>query len=65
MRKINKINDITIEDLNQIIEEKVIELLGDPDSGLTLKEEFKAELERRLKNSSKKISHAEALKRFA
>ena len=43
VRKINKINDITIEDLNQIIEEKVIELLGDPDSGLTLKEEFKVE----------------------
>ena len=61
----SKINDITIEDLNQIIEEKVVELLGDPDSGLALKEEFKAELERRLKNPSKKISHAEALKRFA
>ena len=61
----NKINDITIEDLDQIIEEKVIELLGDPDSGLALNEEFKTELERRLKNSSKKISHVEALKRFA
>lgn len=44
-----KINDITIEDLNLIIEEKVIELSGDPDSGLALKEEFKTELERRLK----------------
>ncbi len=64
MKKINKINDLTIEDLDHIIEEKIIELLGDTDSGLAIKEEFKAELERRLKNLSKKISHAEALKRF-
>jgi len=55
----NKIKDITINDLNQIIEEKIIELLGDPDSGLHLKDEFKAELERRLKKPSKKISRRE------
>jgi len=61
----NKIKDITINDLNQIIEEKIIELLGDPDSGLHLKDEFKAKLERRLKKPSKKISHREAVKRFA
>lgn len=65
MKNIDKINNITIDDLNQIIEEKVVELLGDPDSGLHLDEEFKVELERRLKNPSKKIAHAEALKRFA
>ena len=51
----NKIKDITINDLNQIIEEKVIELLGDPDSGLQLKEEFKAELAEKLYVVSAKI----------
>ena len=61
----NKIKGITINDLDQIIEEKVIELLGDPDSGLQLKKEFKTELERRLKKPSKKISHSEVLKKFA
>ncbi len=61
----NKIKDITINDLDRIIEEKVIELLGDPDSGLQLKEEFKTELERRLKKPSRKISHSEVLKKFA
>ncbi|MCL4322096.1 MAG: hypothetical protein M0016_03315 [Deltaproteobacteria bacterium] len=61
----DKIQDITIDDLDWLIEEKIIELLGDPDSGLQLKEEFKTELECRLKKPSKKISHREALKRFA
>jgi hypothetical protein len=60
-----KIKDITMEDLEQLIEHKMLEILGDPDSGLALKEEFKAKLQQRLKKSSKKIPHREVLKRFA
>ncbi len=60
-----KIKDMTIEDLEQLIENKFIEIIGDPDSGLQLKKEFKAKLEKRLKNPSKRISHQEVLKKLA
>lgn len=60
-----KIKDITMDDLEQLIEHKMLEILGDPDSGLPLKEEFKTKLRQRLKKSSKRIPHREVLKRFA
>lgn len=60
-----KVKDMTIEDLEQLIEQKFLEILGDPDSGLKLKEEFKRKLERRFKKPSKRVSHQEVLKRFA
>ncbi len=60
-----KVKDMTVEDLEQLIEYKLIEILGDPDSGLQLKEEFKAKLEQRLKKPSKITPHEEVLKRFA
>ena len=56
---------MTIEDLEQLIEHKFIEILGDPDSGLQLEKEFKTRLKKRLKTSSKRISHQEVLERFA
>jgi len=59
-----KVRDLTIDDLEYLIEQKVLEMLGDPDSGLELKDEFKEELRKRLENSSKRISHAEVIKRF-
>lgn len=61
----SKVKDMTINDLEQLIEHKLLELLGDPDSGLKLKEEFKAKLEQRLKRHRKKIPHEDVLKRFA
>jgi hypothetical protein len=60
----NKIQDMNIEDLEQLIEQKVLEFFGDPDSGLELKQQFKKELNRRLKNTSQQISHQEVSKRF-
>ena len=57
-----KVKDLTIEDLEFLIEQKVLEILGDPDSGLELKQEFREELERRLKTTSKRISHEEVVK---
>jgi len=59
-----KIKDLTIDDLEYVIEQKVLEILGDPDAGLELGNEFKEELRNRLKNSSKRTSHEEVLKRF-
>ena len=55
---------LKIEDIEQIVENKLLEFLGDPDSGLKLKPEFKSKLKERLKNTSKNISHKELIKRF-
>ncbi|WP_369018050.1 hypothetical protein QBE54_09985 [Thermatribacter velox] len=56
--------DLSMEDLEHLIEEKVLEILGDPDSGLELKEEFKRKLRERLEKPSKRISHEEVLGKF-
>ena len=58
------IGDLTIDDLEYLIEQKVLELLGDPDSGLELRQEVRQELSQRLKNPSWKVSHQEVIKRF-
>ena len=60
-----KIKDMSVDDLEQLIEHKLLEILGDPDSGLHLNKGFKRKLEQRLQKSSKRISHEEVLKRFA
>ena len=60
-----KLKDMSVEDLEQFIEQKVLEVLGDPDSGLDLRDEFKAKLEERLKKPSRRIPHKEVLKKFA
>ena len=59
-----RIKDLTIDDLEYLIEQKVLEILGDPDAGLQLREEVKEELKKRLKSSPRRISHEEVLKRF-
>ena len=60
-----KMKDMTIEDLEHLIENKFLEIIGDPDSGLQLKREFKAKLQKRLNTPAKRISHQEVLKQFA
>ena len=60
-----KVKDMTVDDLEHLIEHKFLEILGDPDSGLQLRKEFKTKLEQRLKKPSKRISHDEVLKKFA
>jgi len=55
---------MTTDELEQFIEQKVVELLGDPDSGLKLRPEFKRKLQLRLKNTAKRIPHSEVLKKF-
>ena len=56
-----KVKDLTIDELEYLIEQKILELLGDPDSGLELREEFKEELKRRLENPSRRISQQEVV----
>ena len=61
----DKVKDMSIDDLEQFIEHKFLEIFGDPDSGVQLKKEFKTKLEERLKKPSKRIAHNEVLKKFA
>jgi hypothetical protein len=50
-----KVKEMTVEDIEQLIEHKLLEIIGDPDSGLHLKKEFKTKLEQRLKNPQKEF----------
>ena len=56
---------MTVDDIEHIVEQKMLEIIGDPDAGLHLTNKFKAKLEQRLKKPSKRVSHEEVLKRFA
>ena len=58
------IKNLSMEDLEHLIEEKILEILGDPDSGLELTEEFKRKLRKRLEKPSRRISHEEVLGKF-
>jgi len=58
------INQITIEELENLIEQKIIEILGDPDTKLELREDFKEELKVRLASRLKRVSHQEVMKRL-
>ena len=58
------VKDLTIDELEYLIEEKILEILGDPDSGLELRDDFERELKRRLENPSPRVSHDEVLKRI-
>jgi len=59
-----RVKDLTMEELEYLIEQKILELLGDPDSGLELRGEFKKELKKRLSSPSRKISHKEVITKF-
>ncbi len=58
-----KLGDLTEEDLELLVEHKILEILGDPDYGLALTEEFKEKLKERLKDPSR-VSHEEVVRRF-
>ena len=58
------INQITIEELENLIEQKIIEILGDSDTNLELREDFKEELKARLASRLKRASHKKVMKRF-
>ena len=59
-----KVKDLTIDELEYLIEQKILEVLGDPDSWLELSEEFKQELKRRLENPSMRIPNQEVVNRI-
>jgi len=51
------------EDLELLIERKILEILGDPDAGLELRTEFKRRLEQRLEDSAT-VDQEEVARRF-
>lgn len=52
-------------ELENLIEQKILEFLGDPDSGLELKKTFLAKLKRNIAKKNRKfVSHAEVLKKY-
>ena len=59
-----RVKDLSMEDLEHLIEQKILEILGDPDSGLELRGDFKSQLKRRLERPSRRISHEEVAARF-
>ncbi len=52
------------KELGNIVEQKILEFFGDPDSGLTIKRRFLNTLRRNMQKSQKLISHADVLKRY-
>jgi hypothetical protein len=56
---------LTKEEIEMLVEQKVMELLGDPDSGLPLKEAFKKRLRKRIKNLLHTTPHREIVKKYA
>ncbi|MEK7144523.1 MAG: hypothetical protein AAB794_01535 [Patescibacteria group bacterium] len=50
--------------IGAIVEQKLLEFLGDPDEGLQLKRSFLLKLRKRMQGKQKYISHAEVMKKY-
>ena len=50
--------------LENLIERKILEFLGDPDSGLELKKSFVTELRKRLKKKQKLTPLSEVVRKY-
>ena len=59
-----EVKDLTMNDLEYLIKQKILEMLRDLDSTLALTDEFKKELKERLGKPSKRIPYEELLKKF-
>ena len=58
------IGTMSYDELENLIEQKILEVFEDPDSGLELREDFKEKLKIRLSFKSRRISHQEVVERF-
>lgn len=58
------IGAMSIDELENLIEHKILEVFGDPDAGLELREDFKEKMKKRLSVNSTRISHREAVEKF-
>jgi hypothetical protein len=51
-------------EIENIVERKLLEFLGDPDEGLKLKKSFVANLRKSMKDGRKSISHSVVMKQY-
>ncbi|MEA3222427.1 MAG: hypothetical protein U9P49_04610 [Thermodesulfobacteriota bacterium] len=58
------LNQLTVDDLENLIEQKILEIWGDPDTSLDLREEFKKELKARLGKRLKRTPHGKVMEKF-
>jgi hypothetical protein len=50
--------------LGHLVEQKILEFFGDPDSGLILKKSFTSMLAKRMRKDAQLVSHKAVLKRY-
>jgi hypothetical protein len=50
--------------IEHLVEQKILEFLGDPDSGLSVRKDFVATLKRRSQKGRKLVSHRTVAKRY-
>ena len=50
--------------LEHLVEQKILEFLGDPDSGLELKKGFLSNLRKNMRKAQKLTSHADVLRKY-
>lgn len=58
------ISAIDLKNIDQIIEQKMLEFFGDPDSGLEIKHDFLDKIKNRSQQDKKLIDHNEVLKQY-
>ena len=67
-KAVAKVSDLSVEELRHLIKETVVEtldeMLGDPDEGLELREEFVARLKKSLESPEPTIPMEEAAARL-
>jgi len=54
-----KVKDLTVDELELLIEQKILEILGDPDYGLQMREDLERKLAIRMADRSDRIAHDE------
>lgn len=54
----------TNKKLENLVEQKILEFFGDPDSGLTLKKSFVIELKKRIKKTGKLTSNRDMARMY-
>jgi len=52
------------KNLENLVEQKILEFFGDPDSGLALKKSFLTMLNKRMRKTQKLTSHSAVLKKY-
>jgi hypothetical protein len=56
-----KVADMTVEDLRSFVEQTFLDLVGDPDAGLELNEDFIARLMESIGDKTGRMTHEEFL----